>query len=113
MKFNIYLIVFTIFLLEKFIKATKFGPMAESLAHGDVEYRFDEVKSLNLKEDTNILKLNTKSKTKLSALDKNINSTSLRKQFSKTASNNHIHLTNKYFYCYQYHLLLMLVVIFF
>lgn len=50
MKF-VYLILLSFMcILKNFVKSTKFGPMAESLALGDVEYRTEEIHPVNQKD---------------------------------------------------------------
>lgn len=50
MKFINLLLIAFVCLLKNIVKATKFGPMAESLALGDVEYRMEEIHSVNQKD---------------------------------------------------------------
>lgn len=50
MKFTKFMFFTFICILKNLIEATKFGPMAESLAFGDVEFRAEEIHSVNQKD---------------------------------------------------------------
>lgn len=57
MKFTNFVLFALICLFKNLIKATKFGPMAESLALGDVEFRAEEIHSVNQKDYIGIPKV--------------------------------------------------------
>jgi len=105
MKFINFVIFALICVYKNLVKATKFGPMAESLALGDVEFRTEEIISVNQKDYySGKAKLTKNLKNSSNAKNEN------KKRLSAFITNNCLKLGN--FYKFSLFALSFLVVLF-